>query len=149
MTSLWLSYWTSNKFQLSLGQYIGIYTGLGVVQAGLRYAFMISMTIFGTTASKNMLSQAITSVMRAPISFFDTTPLGRIINRFSRDVDIMDNNLSESIRMYSFSVGGILAVFILITAFFPYFAIALVPLFGVFLFAAGYYRASAREVKKV
>lgn len=42
----------------------------------------------------------------------------------------------------------ILSVFILIIVFFPWFAIALVPLAAFFFFAAGYYRASAREVKR-
>src|SRR3569833_603948 len=94
------------------------------------------------------LRQAIKRVLRAPMSFFDTTPLGRITNRFSRDVDVMDNNLSDAMRMYFFSIGSIIGVFILIIAFFHYFAIALVPLFFLYLFATGYYRASAREVKR-
>ncbi len=148
MTSLWLSYWTSNRFNLSMGQYIGVYAGLGALQALLMFSFMVSLSIFGTTASKAMLTQAITRALRAPMSFFDTTPLGRITNRFSRDVDVMDNNLSDAMRMYFFSIGSIIAVFALIIAFFPYFAIALVPLFFIFLFATGYYRASAREVKR-
>jgi ABC-type multidrug transport system fused ATPase/permease subunit len=148
MTSLWLSYWTSNKFDLSMGTYIGVYAGLGALQALLMFAFMFALSIYGTSSSRAMLRLAITRVLRAPMSFFDTTPLGRITNRFSRDVDVMDNNLSDAMRMYFFSIAAILAVFALIIAFFPYFAIALVPLFLLFLFATSYYRASAREVKR-
>lgn len=148
MTSLWLSWWTSDKFGLKMGQYIGVYAGLGAAQALLMFAFMVSLSIFGTTASKNMLRQATFRVLRAPMSFFDTTPLGRITNRFSRDVDVMDNNLTDAMRMYFFSIGGIISTFALIIAYFYYFAIALVPLFTLFLFATGYYRSSAREVKR-
>lgn len=148
MTSLWLSWWTSNEYNLSTGQYIGIYAGLGAVQAILMFSFMVTLTIVGTSASKTMLRDAITRVLRAPMSFFDTTPLGRITNRFSRDVDVMDNNLSDAMRMYFFSVAAILSTFALIIAYFHYFAIALVPLFFLFLFATGYYRTSAREVKR-
>ncbi|EAA32081.2 hypothetical protein GE21DRAFT_8152 [Neurospora crassa] len=148
MTSLWLSWWTSDKFGLSLGQYIGAYAGLGAMQALLMFAFMVSLSMFGTTASKNMLRQATFRVLRAPMSFFDTTPLGRITNRFSRDVDVMDNNLTDALRMYFFSIGAIISTFALIIAYFYYFAIALVPLFTLFLFATGYYRSSAREVKR-
>ncbi|KAK3327224.1 P-loop containing nucleoside triphosphate hydrolase protein [Cercophora scortea] len=147
-TSLWLSYWTSDKFGYSMGTYIGVYAGLGAVQALLMFGFMVALSIFGTTSSKTMLGNAITRVLRAPMSFFDTTPLGRITNRFSRDVDVMDNNLTDAMRMYFFSVGSIIAVFALIISFFYYFAIALVPLFLVFLFATSYYRSSAREVKR-
>ncbi|KAK3326328.1 P-loop containing nucleoside triphosphate hydrolase protein [Apodospora peruviana] len=148
MTSLWLSYWTADKFGFAEGIYIGVYAGLGATQALLMFAFMVSLSIVGTTASKAMLRDAITRVLRAPMSFFDTTPLGRITNRFSRDVDVMDNNLTDAMRMYFFSVGSIIAVFALIISFFYYFAIALVPLFFLFLFATSYYRASAREVKR-
>lgn len=95
-----------------------------------------------------MLNRAITRALRAPMSFFDTTPLGRITNRFSRDVDVMDNNLTDAMRMYFLTIATILSVFILIIAYFYYFAIALVPLMFLFLWAAGYYRASAREMKR-
>jgi ATP-binding cassette subfamily C (CFTR/MRP) protein 1 len=77
-TSLWLSWWTSDKFGYSTGKYIGVYAGLGASQACLMFFFSLALTIFGTTSSKVMLHRAITRVLRAPMSFFDTTPLGRI-----------------------------------------------------------------------
>ncbi|KAI9730944.1 MAG: hypothetical protein M1818_008019 [Claussenomyces sp. TS43310] len=147
-TSLWLSWWTSNRWGFKTGTYIGVYAGLGATQALLMFLFSVSLTIFGTNSSKVMLKRAITRALRAPMSFFDTTPLGRITNRFSRDVDVMDNNLTDAIRMYSLTIAMITAVFILIIAYFHYFAIALGPLFLLFLFAASYYRASAREMKR-
>lgn len=147
-TSLWLSYWTSDHFSLPTAVYIGIYAGLGVAQVVLLFAFMVALSILGTRASRKMLHLAVTRVLRAPMAFFDTTPLGRITNRFSRDVDVMDNNLADAMRMYFFSVSGILSTFALIIAFFHYFAAALVPLFIVFLASTVYYRSSAREVKR-
>ena len=147
-TSLWLSFWTSNKFNFSNGQYIGIYAILGTTQALLMFAFATSLSIFGTTASKVMLQGALSRVLRAPMSFFDTTPLGRITNRFSKDIDTMDNNLTDNMRMYFLTLALLISIFALITAFFHYFAIALGPLIVVIIFAASYYRASARELKR-
>ena len=147
-TSLWLSFWTSNKFGYSTGQYIGAYAALGVVQALLMFSFSVSLSILGTRSSRVMLQRAMTRVLRAPMSFFDTTPLGRITNRFSKDVDIMDNNLTDAMRMYFFTLAMIISVFTLIIVYFHYFAIALGPLFLMFLFSASYYRASAREMKR-
>lgn len=147
-TSLWLSWWTSNKFGYTAGQYIGAYAGLGLTQALLMFSFSVALSVLGTQSSKVMLQNAMTRVLRAPMSFFDTTPLGRITNRFSKDVDVMDNTLQDAMRMYLFTMAMILSVFVLIIAYFPYFAVALVPLFLIFVFSAGYYRASAREMKR-
>lgn len=148
VTSLWLSWWTSNKFGYSTGKYIGIYAALGFLQALFMFIFSVSLTFLGTNSSKVMLQRAMRRVLRAPMSFFDTTPLGRITNRFSKDVDVMDNALTDAIRLYMFTLAMIISVFILIIVYFHYFAIALGPLFLVFLFSAGYYRASAREMKR-
>lgn len=147
-TSLWLSYWVSNKFGASRGFYIGIYAMLGALQAVLMFTFATLLSTCGTNSSKVMLHRAMESVLRAPMSFFDTTPLGRITNRFSKDVDSMDNSLTDAMRMYFLTMGMIVSVFALIIAFFYYFAIALGPLLIIFLFAADYYRSSARELKR-
>ena len=147
-TSLWLSWWTSNKFGFKTGQYIGAYAALGFIQAMLNFVFSVSLTTLGTSASRTMLHNAMTRVLRAPMSFFDTTPLGRITNRFAKDVDVMDNNLTDAMRMYFFTLAMITSVFILIIVYFHYFAIALGPLLLMFLFSASYYRSSAREIKR-
>ena len=147
-TSLWLSWWTSNKFGFKTGQYIGAYAALGFIQATLNFVFSVSLTTLGTSASRTMLHNAMTRVLRAPMSFFDTTPLGRITNRFAKDVDVMDNNLTDAMRMYFFTIAMITSVFILIIVYFHYFAIALGPLLVMFLFSASYYRSSAREIKR-
>jgi ATP-binding cassette subfamily C (CFTR/MRP) protein 1 len=147
-TSQWLSWWSSGKFHFHQGQYIGVYAALGVTQAILQFIFSVVLTVYGTKASKVMLHRAYTRVLRAPMSFFDTTPLGRITNRFGKDVDTMDNVLTDSMRMFSLTMAMIISVFILIIAYYYYFAIALVPLFIMFIFSANYYRASAREMKR-
>ncbi|KAL4803388.1 P-loop containing nucleoside triphosphate hydrolase protein [Aspergillus unguis] len=148
-TSLWLSYWTSNHYpNLSTGQYIGVYAGLGALTALSMFVFSTYMTTSGTNASKRMLHRAMTRVLRAPMSFFDTTPLGRITNRFSKDIQVMDNELCDAMRMYAITVTMIISIMVLIIVFYHYFAIALAPLFVLFMLAANYYRASAREMKR-
>ncbi|EGE02097.1 ABC multidrug transporter [Trichophyton equinum CBS 127.97] len=148
VNALWLSYWVSRKFDFSTGTYIGVYIALGVAQALCLFIFSTTLTISGTNASKAMLSRAINKVLRAPMSFFDTTPLGRMTNRFSKDIHTMDNHLTDAMRTFYLTFGLILAVIALIIVYFHYFAIALIPLLLIFLFAANFYRASARELKR-
>jgi ATP-binding cassette subfamily C (CFTR/MRP) protein 1 len=108
VTSLWLSYWTSNKFGYSPGAYIGAYASFGFSQALFMFLFSWSVAVFGTEAGKTMLHRAITRVLRAPMSFFDTTPLGRITNRFSKDIDVLDNTITDSMRMYFITLAMII-----------------------------------------
>jgi len=109
VTSLWLSYWTSDKFGYSDGAYIGAYAAFGFSQALFMFLFSWAVAVFGTTAGKTMLHRAITRVLRAPMSFFDTTPLGRITNRFSKDIDTLDNTITDSMRMYFITLAMIIS----------------------------------------
>jgi ABC-type multidrug transport system fused ATPase/permease subunit len=76
------------------------------------------------------------------MSFFDTTPLGRIINRFSKDVDTMDNRVSDSYRMFLQTFTMILATLCLIVSTYYWFIFALAPLACLFIWAAKFYRAT-------
>lgn len=109
VTSLWLSWWTSNKFKYSDGVYIGAYAAFGCSQALFAFLFSWALAVFGTEAGKTMLHRAITRVLRAPMSFFDTTPLGRITNRFSKDIDVLDNTITDSMRMYFMTLAMIIS----------------------------------------
>ena len=60
-------------------------------------------------ASRILHRDILSRLFHNPLSFFDTTPLGRIVNRFSKDIDMIDNTLPFNIRSWInclFSVGG-------------------------------------------
>ncbi|KAK4626185.1 ABC-type transporter cicA [Fulvia fulva] len=149
LTSLWLSWWTSTRFSgLQTPEYIVIYAALGVFQAILMFSFATTLTTLTSIASKNMLNRAVSHTLGAPVSFFDTTPTGRLMNVFSKDVDTMDSRLQDDLRFLLFIVATIVPVFALVISYYYYFAIALDPLGLAFVYAASYYRASAREIKR-
>lgn len=66
--------------------------------------------------SKNALWQA----LRAPMSFFDTTSLGRVMYRFTRDIDALDNNLVVAVQQLLINIAAFLGSYTLIVAYFHY-----------------------------
>ncbi|OJJ45116.1 hypothetical protein ASPZODRAFT_153404 [Penicilliopsis zonata CBS 506.65] len=148
MTNLWLAWWSENHYGFPLGVNIGVYAVLGISQGILLLLAGLGFTIFGTEASKRMMHRAMQSILCAPMSFFDTTPLGRIMNRLSKDIDVMDNNLTESLRAACTTVSMLISIIILTIAYYYYFAVALVPLCVFYLVCAAYYRSSALAIKR-
>ncbi|OKL64198.1 hypothetical protein UA08_00273 [Talaromyces atroroseus] len=148
VTNLWLSWWTSDKFGYSTADYVGVYVGLGIGQAILLFFYSTALSYTGTRASRLLLKFAIRRVLRAPISFFDTTPLGRIMNRFSKDVDTLDNNMTDSMRLATMTMAQIIGIFILIIAYYYYFAAALGPLVVIYIGLAMFYSSSGNQIQK-
>jgi len=128
---------------------MGIYAALGVA---LTITFFISGATIGLIAyfaSKSLHLEAINSVMHAPMSFFETTPLGRIMNRFSKDIDTIDNTVADSLRMFLMTFASIIGSFVLIAVVIPWFLVAVGVVMAIYSAFALYYRASARELKRL
>ncbi|KAF9159027.1 hypothetical protein DFQ26_007006, partial [Actinomortierella ambigua] len=149
MMNLWLSYWTSDKFKLTHWEYIGIYIGLVLGQ--LVFVYLASaMLAFAVAKTGEVLHRdALVSVLRARMAFFETTPLGRILTRFSKDVDSLDNTLHSSMNDYFIALYGLLGILVLLIIVIPWMALALVPLGGLYYFVSVYSRATTRELKRL
>ncbi len=146
----WLVVWSNNRIPaLSQPTYIGIYVAWAIGQSLSTYAFGVFVAYSGTRASRVLHSRALERVLRAPVLFFDTNPLGRIINRFSKDQDVVDNSLTESLRMFATTAATSLTTFGLIIYTTPLFAAPLAPALVVYYFAQKLYRATSRELKRL
>ncbi|RDW25607.1 P-loop containing nucleoside triphosphate hydrolase protein [Yarrowia lipolytica] len=148
-TSVWLSFWTGDRFHASRNFYTGIYIMLGILLLLAVAGYMIVNEINSAMAARNLHNHALDSVFAARTSFFDTTPQGRIINRFTRDTDSLDNELAMRLTMLFFGVSAFFSNFLLTCVYVPYVTLVLVPVGFVFYVSLGYYRKSAREVKRI
>ncbi|AET40393.1 ATP-binding cassette transporter YOR1 Ecym_5660 [Eremothecium cymbalariae DBVPG len=148
--SVWLSFWAEYKFRgRSDTFYMGMYFFF-VMANYLSTNIQFSLVSYlGLRASKNINLQSLHRLLHVPVSFIDTTPLGRILNRFTKDTDILDNELTESLRMFSYQFTVIWGVIIMSIIYLPWFAVAVPLLVVVFILVSDHYQCSAREIKRL
>ncbi|KDR78881.1 hypothetical protein GALMADRAFT_244520 [Galerina marginata CBS 339.88] len=149
VASYWLVWWQEQSFHQPQGFYMGIYAGLGASQALFMFVMGATFALLTYFASQSLHKLAIKRVMHAPMSFFETTPLGRIMNRFSKDIDTIDNLLGDALRMFMGTFSNILGAIILISIVLPWFLIGVFAILLAYAYAAAFYRASARELKRL
>ena len=128
---------------------MGIYAALGVSLTLTTFTSGSAIGLLSFFASRTLHRRAITTTMHAPMSFFETTPLGRIMNRFAKDIDTIDNTISDSLRMFLMTFANIVGAFVLIAIIIPWFLVAVGVVMVVYSAFALYYRASARELKRL
>ncbi len=92
--------------------------------------FLMSGAIaLGCVSAANYLHKDLLSnIVKSPMSFFDTTPLGRIMNRFSKDVDTLDAELRVYIQNWSSTVSPVIATVVVIIYSTPIFVVVVIPL---------------------
>ena len=110
-----------------------MYSGLGAAQALLIFFGAFSLALAAISASRVLHARMIKNILRSPMSFFDTTPLGRVLNRFSKDIYIIDESIPRSTRSFLFTLFGVLSSLVVIVVTTPTFVIAIIPL-GIFYF---------------
>ncbi|KAF9080158.1 Canalicular multispecific organic anion transporter 1, partial [Mortierella sp. AD031] len=151
-TNTWLEHWVNvvHTSERTIGYYMGVYAVLVVIFMLLivwtSYTTMVSA---GVRASDTLHNTLLNNILRLPMSFFDTTPTGRIINRFSSDIFSIDEKLPWSFHDMFFcgvSVAGSLIVIAITT---PIFLVIVPPIFVIYGFVMTYYIASSRAFKRI
>ncbi|KAI8801573.1 P-loop containing nucleoside triphosphate hydrolase protein [Cladochytrium replicatum] len=147
---IWLTSWTQDQYHLPTTTYMAVYAVFGAGQAIMTLVFCVLVANIGNRASRSLHSQALKRILATPSGFFDTTPLGRVLNRFSRDVDTLDNTLPDALRVFVLTFATVLGTFgIVAAATTGWFLIALVPMIAGYAWVQRIYRATSRELKRM
>jgi ABC-type multidrug transport system fused ATPase/permease subunit len=120
--SYWLYVWLGageesvTNWQRYMTVYVFLNAGFAVVQLlqflAIIFAGLASVSVFHKFALKG--------VLRAPLQFFDANPIGRILNRFSTDIQSIDFGASNVVQSITSTVISIVSAFVLIAVSSPF-----------------------------
>uniref|UniRef100_A0A674EM84 Multidrug resistance-associated protein 4 n=1 Tax=Salmo trutta TaxID=8032 RepID=A0A674EM84_SALTR len=163
----WLAYWAGEQEKLNingtvivqnglnitqeldLGFYMGIYAGLTL--ASVIFGFARSLVMFNVLvkAAQSLHNRMFNSILRTPVRFFDVNPIGRILNRFSKDISQLDSMLPNTFVDFSQSILQNIGVVVVAASVMPWILIPVVPLLIIFLFLRRYFLQTSRDVKRL
>ncbi|KAI0795051.1 multidrug resistance-associated ABC transporter [Abortiporus biennis] len=150
VSSIFLGFWTSESLDgFTQGDYMGAYAGFGAATALFSFLLNLACCLATLQASYSLFDDALLAVLRSAIAFFDTTPIGRITSRLSKDIDTMDAEVAMIGYQFLTTFSSVLGTAALVFYTFPYLGIAFAPLSVLYYLAAIYYRRTSVETKRL
>ncbi|KAF9020670.1 multidrug resistance-associated ABC transporter [Hymenopellis radicata] len=143
-------FWTGEKIDgFTQGQYMAVYSGLGAAQALFTFLFNLAVYVAALMAGLSMFKSSLAHVLGSPVSFFDTTPMGRILSRLSKDQDTVDAELSLTLTQFLVMFSSMIGTVALVFYTFPYLGIIFAPMAVLYYFVQVYYRRTSVETKRL
>ena len=134
---------------VSDGYYLGVYSVLSVLYMVICFV-RLGWTFHGAiVASKKIHTMLLSAVLRAKFKFFDTTPLGQINNRFSKDLEAVDQEIAPVAAGVLQSLFQLVTIIILISVITPGFLIAGFFLTALYTGIGALYIRASRDLKRI
>ena len=114
--------------------FLGVYGGLGVSQAFFVLFASIALALGSKIASRQLHQRMLVNIMHSPMSFFETTPQGRIMNRFSKDISGIDDMVPRTLITFIRTFFGVTGAIFTISFATPIFLAVIVPLGALYIF---------------
>ncbi|XP_076337840.1 multidrug resistance-associated protein 1-like isoform X2 [Tachypleus tridentatus] len=154
--NLWLSAWSTDEPMPDGTQNIAlqnwrltIYGLLGAAQGVSILCGGIFLAAGAVQASRDLHNRMIERTFQAPMSFFDTTPIGRILNRFGKDVDVVDTLIPIAFKGFLDYFFALIGAFVVISLSNPIFIVAVIPFSGLYYLLQRVYLAVSRQLKRL
>uniref|UniRef100_A0A0N5C270 Multidrug resistance-associated protein 1 n=1 Tax=Strongyloides papillosus TaxID=174720 RepID=A0A0N5C270_STREA len=157
--SLWLTDWSNDNIKSTTSNAtnstttvqtrLGIYAVIGFSEIFLMFIGLSSILLGGISASRNLHAPLLHAIFRAPMSFFDVTPFGRIINRLNKDIETVDFLLPFNVQFFISCVLQVLSTITIIILSTPSFTFVAVPLAIMYFYVLKYYISTSRQLKRL
>lgn len=129
--------------------YLTVYGGIAGANS-LFTIFRAFLFAYGTIRAAVVIHKRLLQrVIKATVTFFDTTPTGRILNRFSSDLYCVDDSLPFILNIFLANMYGLLGMLVIITYGLPWIGLVLLPLAALYFSIQRYYRRTSRELKRL
>ncbi|KAJ2552092.1 Transporter of the ATP-binding cassette (ABC) [Coemansia sp. RSA 1878] len=139
---------TATKGKVDLGYFIGVYVVIALASMVIILVRSLIQFWGSLKASKVLHERLLHTVLRAPVRFFDTTPVGRLINRFSKDMETIDQSLSSSLAIFITELTASLAILVVISVITPAFTLGAIIIAVIYWAIGVLYLSSSREIKR-
>ncbi|KAJ5308949.1 hypothetical protein PENANT_c020G05925 [Penicillium antarcticum] len=133
----------------NLAMYLGVYVALSIIACiagSVRYYFVLRAAV---RASRNLFNGLIFAVLRAPLRWLDTVPLGRILNRFTADFHSLDSRIGYDIGFFVGKILEVLGIMIAGMLVSPVVIVFAIVLLLICLKLSLTYLAGARQIKRL
>ncbi|TID23587.1 abc metal ion transporter [Venturia nashicola] len=152
--SIWLKNWAELNEKLGgnsdIAKNMSVYFAFGFAASAMLVVQTMIMWVYcSIQASKHLHEKMATAMFRSPMSFFETTPVGRILNRFSVDMFRVDEAIGKSFSEFFSNASKAACTLIVICAITPVFIAVLPPLAALYFYIQRYYLRSNRELKRL
>ena len=145
----WLSWWAGDEWGWESNQYLGVYFAIFLFNGMAIFFRSLIIYFFLVRAANNLHKGLLNRVMKFPMSFFDTTPSGRVINRFSRDTETIDIVLPGIIIQFLGCITSIVTTLAIVCVATGWFTVALPPILFVYISVQRFYIPACRELQRI
>uniref|UniRef100_A0A8C9E3W6 Multidrug resistance-associated protein 1-like n=1 Tax=Phocoena sinus TaxID=42100 RepID=A0A8C9E3W6_PHOSS len=155
--NLWLSAWAKEAKHMNdftewkriRSNKLNIYGLLGLMQGLFVCSGAYVLTRGSLAASRTLHAQLLDNVLHLPLQFFETNPIGQIVNRFTKDMFIIDMRFHYYLRTWLNCTLDVIGTVLVIVGALPLFILGIIPLVFLYFTIQRYYVASSRQIRRL